>query len=229
MPSEHHSRTFLRAPATLPSNGTRTTDALHQWARYNGRRARLPKKHFTVTAFVSTDDHTLLHWHRGNRMWLPPGGHIEPDEDPIDAVQREVEEETGLRVTVLPTATPFDYDAPPQLPPPVTIMIEDIADHPVDGAHQHIDLIYFTRPSELRADAQRPAPSRASQVGAATPQRTLRATPKEGWHWVSADDLRADEPIPPTPDATPVHIPQDVRVLGLASIDRVAIARAARD
>ena len=30
--------------------------------------------------------------------WAPPGGAIEPDEEPCDAVAREVFEETGLRV-----------------------------------------------------------------------------------------------------------------------------------
>ena len=32
--------------------------------------------------------------------WLPPGGHIEVNEDPIEAVLREVLEETGLEVEV---------------------------------------------------------------------------------------------------------------------------------
>ena len=34
--------------------------------------------------------------HRAEPIWLLPGGGIEPDESAVDAVRREVEEETGL-------------------------------------------------------------------------------------------------------------------------------------
>jgi len=161
-------------------------------------------RHPTVSAFVSTPTHTLLHFHAKNQMWLPPGGHIEPNEDPTQAVHREVLEETGLQITILPTTAPFPYDEPSQLPPPVTIMIEDIAQHPVDGPHQHIDHIYFTQID--------PVPSPESQP---TPTET-------GWHWVDADTLRRNTPISPRPDAPPLLIPEDVRVLGLAAIQRTS-------
>ena len=77
-------------------------------------------RHFTVSAFVSRvgpdgTGATLLHWHAKNQMWLPPGGHVEADEDPIEAAHREVLEETGLTVLVLPTAPAFEYAEPPQL------------------------------------------------------------------------------------------------------------------
>ncbi len=161
------------------------------------------KRHFTITAFVSAQGHTLLHWHARNRMWLPPGGHLEADEDPLQALHREVDEETGLRVTLLSTGPRFPYDRPSQLPVPATIMVEDIPPAPHEPAHQHLDLVYFTTPQ---------APGRPDP-------------PRDGWSWVSADDLRADRPIPPTPDATPVHVPEDVRVLSLAAIDLAAIDR----
>ena len=77
------------------------------------------KRHFTVTAFVSAEQQTLLHWHRKNRMWLPPGGHIEPNEDPYQAALREAEEEVGFPVVLLTTAPPYPYSQPRQIPPPV--------------------------------------------------------------------------------------------------------------
>jgi len=40
----------------------------------------------------------LLTKSAGFNQWLPPGGHIEPDESPRDAAIREMREETGLRV-----------------------------------------------------------------------------------------------------------------------------------
>ncbi len=157
-------------------------------------------RHLTVSAFVSHEGRTLLHFHALNQMWLPPGGHVDANEDPPQAALREALEETGLAVTILPTSEPFDYETPAQLPPPVTIMVESIADHPRDGAHEHIDCIYFTRP-RVEAGATVDAP--------------------EGWVWVDAETLRSNRAISPKPDAAPVHIPEDVRVLGLAAIARV--------
>ncbi|MHB8375756.1 MAG: NUDIX domain-containing protein, partial [Dehalococcoidia bacterium] len=58
------------------------------------------ERHFTVSGFVVERGQTLLHWHRKNGMWLPPGGHVEPGEDPVQAVEREVLEETGIAAEV---------------------------------------------------------------------------------------------------------------------------------
>ena len=164
------------------------------------------ERHFTVSGFVSRDGRTALHWHRLG-LWLPAGGHIEPDEDPIEAVLREVREETGLDVAVLPAASAVALPAvalpalPRQLPPPVTIGVYDIADV---TPHQHIDFVYFTRP-----------------LGAGTaelPDNDL------GWRWVSEAELAAAAPLP-RPDGTgTTAVPDDVRRLGLAAI---AAARAA--
>lgn len=103
------------------------------------------RRHFTVTGFVSHRGRTALHWHKFG-FWLPAGGHIEADEDPVQAMLREVREETGLEVEVL-GEPPFAYAHPPQLTPPVTIAVYDIAngDGQLAEPHQHIDLIYFTR------------------------------------------------------------------------------------
>ncbi len=105
--------------------------------------AREVKRHFTATGFVVDGSRTLLHWHKRLQQWMPPGGHIEADEDPVQAVLREIREETGLVTEVISTrdAVPFAY--PEQLPPPYTILVEDI---PGPGEpHKHIDMIYFCR------------------------------------------------------------------------------------
>ncbi|MBM4415943.1 MAG: NUDIX domain-containing protein [Chloroflexi bacterium] len=158
------------------------------------------ERHFTVSGFVSRDGCTALHWHRLG-LWLPAGGHIEPDEDPVEAVLREVREETGLAVALLPTAPPVALPVlPRQLPPPVTIGIYGIAD---TVPHQHIDFVYFTRP--LDADA------------AVLPDDL-------GWRWVSEAELAAETPLPRPDGAGTTRVPDDVRLLGLAAI---AAARAA--
>ncbi len=38
--------------------------------------------------------------HEGNRIWMLPGGGIEQDENAAEAAEREVLEETGLRISV---------------------------------------------------------------------------------------------------------------------------------
>ena len=58
-------------------------------------------RHFTATGFVVRDGHVLLHWHPKIGAWLPPGGHVEQNEDPVQAVHREVLEETGVEVEVV--------------------------------------------------------------------------------------------------------------------------------
>src|SRR3989304_6119639 len=100
-------------------------------------------RHFTATAFVVRDNATLLHWHRRLQQWMPPGGHIEPNEDPVQAGLREGHEERGLAPQIIPPGAAPPSDSPEQLPPPYTILVEDI---PGPGEpHKHIDLIYFCR------------------------------------------------------------------------------------
>ena len=121
-------------------------------------------RHFTATGFIVHNDSIALHWHQKVKAWLPPGGHIEPNEDPVQAVLREIEEETGLEAEVVSTDPGIDLEYPSQVAAPFTIMVEDI-DDPVDGYHQHIDMIYFCR-----------------LVGAAEPLN-------EGWRWVNRAHL----------------------------------------
>jgi 8-oxo-dGTP pyrophosphatase MutT (NUDIX family) len=59
----------------------------------------VPSKHL-VSYFVLVDRarrSLLLVDHRKAGLWLPTGGHVEPDEDPHQTVLRELEEELGSR------------------------------------------------------------------------------------------------------------------------------------
>lgn len=51
-----------------------------------------------VAAAVVADDRLLLMLHAESDRWVLPGGAVEPDEHPSDAIVREVAEETGLTV-----------------------------------------------------------------------------------------------------------------------------------
>ncbi|MFN8522911.1 MAG: NUDIX domain-containing protein [Chloroflexota bacterium] len=97
-------------------------------------------REFTVAVFVVHEGRVLLHWHAKLGMWLPPGGHIEPNELPDEAAVREVLEETGIAVRLVSGAG-LAVDYPVQLARPAGIQLEDIG-----PGHQHIDLVYFAEP-----------------------------------------------------------------------------------
>ena len=102
----------------------------------------MPSRDFTVAVLVVRDGRILLHWHAKLGRWLPPGGHIEPDELPDEAAIREVMEETGVRVTLISTPL-VDIDLPGQprqLARPLGIQLADIGPD-----HQHIDFVYLAR------------------------------------------------------------------------------------
>ena len=85
----------------------------------------------------------MLHRHRKLEMWLPPGGHIEKGELPDEAAVREVLEETGIEVELVGEKRE-DVADPVQLHRPAGVQLEYIG-----PGHEHIDLIYFARPTGL--------------------------------------------------------------------------------
>lgn len=156
------------------------------------------ERHFTATAYVVARGHTLLLWHHKLRMWLPPGGHCEPNEDPVQAACREALEESGVEVVVIPPPDLLVCVGPIVLPPPAVILIEDIV-RPDQPFHQHVDHVYFTRPVlEDLVNFQAPIP--------------------HGIHrWLASNDLD-DAFSLPAPDGTLVPVAEDVRLLGVRAI-----------
>ncbi|MEK7560693.1 MAG: NUDIX domain-containing protein [Patescibacteria group bacterium] len=51
---------------------------------------------FTVAAYIVYEQKVLLVHHKTLQQWLPVGGHIELDEDPEEALLREIAEESGI-------------------------------------------------------------------------------------------------------------------------------------
>jgi len=154
------------------------------------------EKHFTVTGFVVHGNQTLLLWHPLLKMWVPPGGHVEPNEDPQEAVLREIREETGIDACPIAGDERLGVPYPQELAAPVTILVEN---SPEPGQpHQHVDLIYLCsvagEPPELRRDDSHLT-------------------------WVSESQLRANEPLPAA-DGVSATVPEDVRLLALRAIER---------
>lgn len=153
------------------------------------------RRHFTATAFVVHEGSTLLHWHGKLQQWMPPGGHLLPDEDPVTGVLREVLEETGLETKLIALSPSYEFARPGQLQAPHVILLEDVADD--EGPHQHIDLIYFCRP----------------RAGVSTEPRDG----EEAWTWVSREQLERGDAL--SNGRAKVAPPEDVRTLGLAAIE----------
>ena len=81
--------------------------------------------------------------YKKNRRWTQPGGHIEGNETPEEAVLREVYEETGLRVRLLGERFPREDDFIRPLG------IQKNRKTMNDGeTHMHIDIIYAAVPND---------------------------------------------------------------------------------
>jgi 8-oxo-dGTP pyrophosphatase MutT (NUDIX family) len=93
--------------------------------------------HVTGSAIVTGRRGVVLVKHKRFRIWLQPGGHIDPGEAPSHAALRESEEETGLQVR-------FAGGAP---------QLVHVDVHPGPRGHTHLDLRYL-----IEADDADPAP-----------------------------------------------------------------------
>jgi len=102
------------------------------------------KRHFTASALVFHKGKILLLEHKKLGSWLYPGGHIEPNETPDEAVYREVKEETGINVSIVDNRDMKLGDENVEvLHKPFAILCE-LIDTPNDR-HYHIDMIYICK------------------------------------------------------------------------------------
>lgn len=88
-----------------------------------------PPEHLVVyCALVDVDARSLLLVdHRNAGLWLPTGGHVDPEEPPADAARRELDEELGV-------------DAPFVSPDP--LFVTRTLTVGLDGGHTDVSLWY---------------------------------------------------------------------------------------
>ncbi|MCX6751522.1 MAG: NUDIX domain-containing protein [Candidatus Nomurabacteria bacterium] len=100
------------------------------------------KVDFTVEVFIVYRNKLLLRMHDKHKIWLSIGGHIELDEDPVEAAIREVKEEVGLDIKLIGPKQPvanneFDYKS--------IVGCHYIGVHQVNDVHKHVVLVYFAK------------------------------------------------------------------------------------
>lgn len=122
---------------------------------------------FIVGVFIVYDNKVLMVNHPRYGLWAPPGGHIELDENPEEALFREIAEETGLEVEILSTN--------PNITSPEghTLYTPNYVDvHDANAPHRHVGLNYFAR---------------------ATHNKHVKSSEHTDMRWLSLADLEKSE------------------------------------
>lgn len=92
---------------------------------------------FTADALIVHKDKVLLRMHDKYHVWLQVGGHIELNEDPVEALFREIKEECGLEVELVGDQGEVFDPNNKRLPVP-----SFIHRHMVSQTHEHVNFIY---------------------------------------------------------------------------------------
>jgi 8-oxo-dGTP pyrophosphatase MutT (NUDIX family) len=100
---------------------------------------------WVVSVFIVHRGKALLCFHKKYKEWLPVGGHVDLNEDPEQALFKEIREECGLKVRILADKPSIAH---PGVKPVYTPSYVDV--HRIKGVHKHIALIYFGVSSNAR-------------------------------------------------------------------------------
>jgi 8-oxo-dGTP pyrophosphatase MutT (NUDIX family) len=94
---------------------------------------------WTVGVFIVYKNRVLIRKHDKYGIWLAVGGHVELNEDQIEAAKRECLEEVGLAIKIHNEDEYKEFEAGRKNIPCPAFMNR----HFVNQTHEHIDFIYF--------------------------------------------------------------------------------------
>ena len=98
------------------------------------------KVDLVIAGYLIHDNRVLLIHHKKLDMWIPPGGHIEENETPDDAVIREFREELNLDVEIVNrNDIPNEGNITKQLAVPFYVNVHNVGDH------EHCCFFYLCR------------------------------------------------------------------------------------
>ena len=111
------------------------------------------KRDFTASVYLIQKQSSLLIFHPKFKKWLPPGGHVEPNESPADAARREVLEETGMEIEWIRDERVWVQTENAQsFERPFACLAERVPESETEPAHEHLDFIYVARPVSSNPD-----------------------------------------------------------------------------
>jgi len=93
---------------------------------------------YAADLLIVNGDAVLLRMHDKYHMWLAPGGHVELDEDFVEAALREAKEETGIDAKLIGKVSTAEDDLGREL-----LLPAFINRHRINDVHEHISFIYF--------------------------------------------------------------------------------------
>ncbi len=120
---------------------------------------------YTATGMLIVDDKVLLVKHKKLGFWLNPGGHIEADELPHIAAEREFWEETGIKVKAYDSLGLMKSSTSEYVPSPVLTSLHWVNKESYDkrnssndqtkrvvtekwplGCEQHLNYMFLVKP-----------------------------------------------------------------------------------
>lgn len=105
------------------------------------------ERQFTASAYIINNQQVLLIYHKKVRKWLPPGGHLDPNEIPSEGAIREALEETGIEIEIISQENVWFINRNAKsFPRPYLCLLEEVPAYNHKPAHQHIDFIYLAKP-----------------------------------------------------------------------------------
>ncbi len=124
--------------------------------------AHINEKHDLCTdAYIVNGDAVLLRLHEKYDIWIGPGGHLEPNEDPNESILREIWEEVGLKVELVcpPGCEMISGKNLWALVPPLAIHR-----HHVNDVHDHSVMIFVAKSETREVNPQTEADKGATCV-----------------------------------------------------------------